>query len=501
MSEKQPNILLIITDHHAFHGHVNREDFDYTWPVFDRFCDEGIRFDRAYSVSPMCSPARASMMTGVYPSTHGMRRNNEGSSQTNITDLRSGQLLYSHYLSQAGYRNAYIGKWHCGAERIPVDYGIEGWSLPGYGKIYMSDAYKEYADERGLGEARAKIDRCLQYPEWRGQTLVLHDPSPWKFMTASGILEGPPEAHEEFFVAHLAEEKLRELSREDQPFSLVASFWGPHQPYFPTETYASMIKPRDIPEYPSFNDDLKGRGFRHVVHRYVAHTDCREIWPDWSIWQEVLALAYGQALQTDAAVGKVLETLDDTGLADNTIVVWCADHGDALACHGGTFDKSSTYTEEVGRVPMAIRWPKRFKGGEVCGELVSNMDVTATMLNAAGVNVPDHFDSRSMLPLCGKGIEHDRPNHLVCEHHGRIDKIPQRVIYKGRYKYVAALYDMDEMYDLEVDPYEMKNLLNDPGVSDVRREMRGLLIEHLEKSDATDGEVRRLLLMLRTVEP
>jgi hypothetical protein len=100
---------------------------------------------------------------------------------------------------------------------LPVDYGMEGWSLPDYGKIYMCDAYRSYADQRQLGEARARIEYNLNHPEWAGQTLTLHHESPWHFMNGSGVLEGPPEAHEEQFVAHRAVEELRELAKGPQP--------------------------------------------------------------------------------------------------------------------------------------------------------------------------------------------------------------------------------------------------------------------------------------------
>ena len=136
-------------------------------------------------------------MTGVYPSRHGLIWNTGHKDPRNLNDFRADQRLYSHYLSEAGYRNAYVGKWHCGHEKLPVDYGAEGWSLPGYGLIYMSDAYKQYADERGLGDARAYVEHSLDCADWKGQTIVLHDPCPWTFMNNSGILVGPKEAHEE----------------------------------------------------------------------------------------------------------------------------------------------------------------------------------------------------------------------------------------------------------------------------------------------------------------
>ncbi len=481
----RPNILLIITDHQAFYGHDRPGQYDYKWPRYEGFCSEGVRFDRAYSVCPICTPARASMLTGVYPSRHGLIWNTGHKDYRNRDDFSQEQRLYSHDLADADYRNAYVGKWHCGHEKLPADYGVEGWSLPGYGLIYMSDAYKQYADERGLGDARAYVEHSVDCADWEGQTIVLHDPCPWTFMNNSGILVGPKEAHEEQFVAHLAVEKLRELAKGSEPWSLVASFWGPHQSYLPTEEFAAMVDPRQIPEYPSFRDDFTGRPLRHFLHRDFHHRGARRF-TDWTIWQDVLARAYAQGLQTDAAIGEILDALAESGQAENTIVVWCADHGDAVASHGGLWDKASTYTEEVARVPMAVRWPAGF-GARRTDALVSNMDVTATMLDAAGVRVPDDMQSRSLLPLCRGDAAW--PDTLVCEHNGHGEDILQRIAICGRYKYVAALFDGDELYDLEADPYEMRNLVNSPEHREVKAEMRGRIIEHIESSGDRRGRI------------
>ena len=494
MTSSKPNIVFIITDHQAFYGHDREGEYEYKWQNFERFAAEGLRLDRAYSVCPLCSPARSSMMTGVYPSSHGIIHNTEALHYGNNADLDSGQLLYSHYLSQAGYRNAYVGKWHCGSERLPIDYGIEGWSLPDYGKIYMSDAYRTYATERGYGDARVQVEYNLNYPEWRGQEVVLHDPSPWKFMNGSGILAGPPEAHEEQFVAHLACEKLREFAANDQPFSLVVSLWGPHQPYYPSAEYADMVDPAAIPEYPSFRDDLAGRPFRHVFHREISHRSAQS-WTDWSTWQEILARCYAQGHQTDAAVGDVLDTLDELSLSDNTIVIWLADHGDAVASHGGLWDKSSTFIEEVVRVPMAIRWPDAIEAGQRTDQFVSNMDATATMLDAAGITLPDYMHSRSVLPLCQEAGEAEWADELICEHNGHGHHFPQRMILHDRYKYVFSLHDMNELYDLQEDPFEMNNLVRDPQYADLTADMKQRLVQHFEGSSMRNQRLKRLFLL------
>jgi arylsulfatase A-like enzyme len=486
MCNTRPNILWIITDHALHYGHNRPGEFEFDRPHYESLCEQGVCFDHAYSVSPICTPARSSMMTGQYPSRHGLRWNTLGFPPYNRNDFASGQKLYSHYLSSAGYRNAFIGKWHCGHQRLPVDYGIEGWSLSGYGAVYMSEAYERYCEKLGLGPATALIENHRRIPEYNGKTMVLHSDidSHWHFMDAFGVLEGPPEAHENNFVAHLCSQKVRELAQGNQNWSLVASFWGPHHPYFPSEPYASMYDPGTIPEYPSFREVYRNKPFRHIIHRDLTYLGRADMW-DWPTWSRALALAYGQARQLDDAVGSLLATLEATGQADNTIVVYCADHGDAAASHGGLWDKSSTCLEEVVRIPLTVRWPSGFNGGTESNALVSNMDITATILDAAGIDTPQTMQSRSLLPLCRDSAGTVWPDHLVCEHNGHHDDILQRMIVTDRYKYVAAHLDGDELYDLHEDPYEMTNLIHSPDHIALRRELRTRLLEHMEVNEPT----------------
>jgi arylsulfatase A-like enzyme len=369
---------------------------------------------------------------------------------------------------------------------------MEGWSLPDYGDVYATDAYAQYAAERGLHEPVARVEHNPRLLEREGNLLRLGQPGPWQLIESSGVMEGLPESHESFFVAHMAAEKLRQLARAGQPFSLVASFWSPHHPYFPTEPYASMIDPAGIQEYPSFRDSLEGRPIRHFMHRDL-HAPSASRWPEWATWRKILSRCYGQILQLDAAIGLVLDALESTELSENTLVVCCADHGDALASHGGLWDKSATFTEEVGRIPLAVRWPARFRGGR-CDALVSNMDCTATILEAAGVETPNGMHSRSLIPLC-EDPGSPWPDHLVCEHNGHGEIVMTRILLSGRHKYVAALYDGDELYDLKNDPYETRNLIDDPACGQELARMRSLLIDHMESRGDSVG--RRLLYSVK----
>ena len=168
---------------------------------------------------------------------------------------------------------------------------------------------------------------------------------------------------------------------------------------------------------------------------------------------------------------------------------------ESVASHGGLWDKASTYTEEVARIPLAVRWPAQFTGRCSSDRLVSNMDVTATMLAAAGISVPTAMDSRSLLPLCqGNPIAH-WPDELICEHNGHGEDILQRIIFYGRFKYVAALYDGDELYDLAADPYELHNLVDVPEYRDVKADLRQRIITHIEGTH--DRRASRLAYALR----
>jgi len=494
MAERTPNILFIVSDHHAYHGHFDFGRLSFGMPYAQALARDGIFFRRAYSVCPLCSPARASMMSGVYPSTHGMIWNTENTRARNRSDFLPGQKLYSHYLAEAGYRNGYVGKWHCGGRRLPVDFGMEGWSLPHYGKVYMSDRYREYCRDNGLGDATALIERSVSHPEWEGAERVLHHDSPWHFMDTSGILRGPKEGHEENFVSRLAVETLREFSRSERPFSLTVSYWGPHHAYFPTTEYAGRVDPADIGELPSFRDRFAGKPYRHVIHRDLKQSGKNRWRGDWSAWQGILARCYEQILQLDGAIRDVVEELKTLGLYDNTIIIYCADHGDSVASRGGLWDKASTFTEEVARIPLFIHCPDRIGRGIVSDRLVSNMDVTATMLDAAGVDVPEHFDSRSLLGLAEK--ETGWPDTLICEHNGHDCDIFQRIVVKGRYKYVAALLDGDEMYDLEEDPNEFVNLVDDERHRAARIELQQELVRHMA-ARAAGTENQRLLHRLQ----
>jgi len=464
----KPNIIFLLNDHQAYY----RRGWDGgprpQRPHFDRLASEGVNFTHAYTACPLCMPARRTMLTGVFPHNHRLLQNNE-------TVEPSSHDVYLDLLAREGYRNSYFGKWHSGPG-CAYDHHCEGYSYTSYGNPYTTPEYKAFCEARGLPTAQHLIERDFAHSQRKvmaeGELYRCEDD--WCNEHASGVTVTPKETHESFFLANLACEKLRELAGSEQPFHLRVDFWGPHQPYFPTQEFVDLYNPEDIPVYGNFHDELTNKPeiYRREGNEPL-HKDGTIIVPNplpWSEWQKVLARCYAHITMVDAAGGMILDTLDELGLADNTCVVWTTDHGDALACHGGHFDKSSYMPEEMMRVPMAVRWPGRIGSGQVSDKLVSLIDVAPTLLDVAESEFGNPVDGTSLVPLCTGDAEWR--DDLMGVTHGHGERIEGRMLATERYKYIATRGQMQELYDLDADPYELNNLIDDPAYGDVLNDLR-----------------------------
>ena len=316
----------------------------------------------------------------------------------------------------------------------------------------------------------------------------------WCGEHASGITTTPKETHEAFFLADLACEQLAALAadREGAPFHLRIDFWGPHQPYFPTREFAALYDPEDIPVYGSFADDLncKPALYRHDPHRTLTDEDGFLATPSklgWGEWQRILARAFAHITMVDAAGGLILDKLDELGLTENTLVIWTADHGDGVASHGGRFDKGSYLTEEVLRVPLALRYPGTIAPGQVADALTCGTDIAPTILAAAGTAFAQPVDGESLLPLATGAIKTGRESLLVETYgHGFGTIELGRALIKGRHKLIKWQDYAGELYDLEADPYELRNLYDDPTLAAVRADLEAELDHWLRKTGDED---------------
>jgi arylsulfatase A-like enzyme len=472
-----PNILFLFNDHQAHYRHGWDGGVRPMTPHFDRLAAEGIQFSRSYCVTPLCGPSRRSMLTGLYPHNH--------KNYYNYTNAPYDHEVYTDRLAEHGYQSYYYGKWHAGAGTAH-DFNCEGYSYSDYGNPYITQEYLNYLEEMKLPRAEHFIEYNFMVKEpLKSQfpTMVegsrYREETPWCGGDAVGITVTPKETHEAYFLAHLACKKLEELagSNTSEPFHLRVDFWGPHQPFFPTQEFVDLYNPDDITLYGNFHDNFEKKPdfFRYAPGR--AHTDENDemIVPNplpWSEWQKILTRAYGQITMVDAAGGMVLDKLKELGLDENTLVIWTTDHGDALASHGGRMDKGSYMTEEVMRVPLAMRFPGVIDPGQNCDQLVCGIDVIPTLLDAAGTGFTHRVDGTSLLPLAA-GEKAPWRDSLMVETYGLGFGATHigRALIKGDYKYIAYQAEIHELYNLSEDPYELTNLIDEPSHQEKAQEM------------------------------
>jgi arylsulfatase A-like enzyme len=463
----RPNIVFILNDHQAFYGHGQMAGGPkIKRPYYERLASEGIKFTRAYTACPLCGPARRTMLNGLFPHSHGEIKNDSNHPFEYETYLES--------LAKIGYKNYYYGKWHAGPGTAH-DHYCEGFNYNGYNNPYTKPEYKNYLKKRNLPSFQVKIKHSFQSNLEENK---LYTPEmTWYTENAIGTMTTPKETHETFFLANLAREKLIEIAQSGntQPFHLRVDFWGPHQPFFPAQEFLDLYDPENIPEYPNFADDLKDKPeIYKYEHHFRISKNGKIIIPNplpWSTWQEILAYNYAQQTMVDEAGGMILEALDELGLVENTIIVWLSDHGDSVGCHGGHFDKNAYMPEEMMRILLAIKYPSEISAGQVCSELVSNIDIVPTILEVAGTKVKHSFHGTSLIPLSTKNINQWRED-LMCQTYGHFTSHLGRLVVTDRYKYIWNDGDMDELYDLREDPFELTNLIQNHDCNDIIEDMK-----------------------------
>lgn len=493
MKKQKPNILFIMVDHQLFYRHGWDFGPKIMRPNFEGFADQGVEFTRCYSSNPLCGPTRRSILTGLYSHHHGEILNDVNVPYT--------ERSYLQILKDGGYRNYYYGKWHAGPGTAH-DHGCDGYCYPSYGNPYLTEEYQEYRKKKGLPSPEIMIE-CTMDP-WRLDlipgTKYVQDKE-WTNEQASGILLTPKETHEAFFLADMVCDRLTQLKAEDsdQPFALSMQLWGPHAPYFVTQEYADLYPPEEIPEYPTFGSGLEDKPacYRKEHNLGIADENENLIYPNpipWERWQLLLSRNYAHITMVDDAVGMVLRKLKELNLEENTLVIWTADHGDAMACQGGKFDKASYMVEEVMRVPMALRFPGQVNAGQVTDALVSNLDVPETILEAAGLEFDYEPDGESLLKLERSRFK-NRREFFVSETYGHLHRNVAKSMVTSRYKYTVNKEDISELYDLATDPYETKNLIFSKEYEELAGELDGKLRAWVqeEKDNFYDGDSQYIL--------
>ena len=435
---KRPNFLFLITDHQQA-ATVN-DNFCHT-PNTDRLIAEGMRFRRCYTVNAICSPARATLFTGLHVHAHGMY------DCTHTVDdararFRTELPTWSQALADAGYHCAYFGKWH--VERS-MDLSRFGW------RYQLREPLDEWRREYGYhGPEEFSVIKALGGHGYRERPIygVVDDP---KFVTET-----------EFYFSRGAEYLEEQLSA-DEPWCLFLSTEEPHDPYFVARRYYEMYDPNQIPQPASFADDLCGKpNVLKRIQRVLAELT-------WEDFAQATCCYYGVITQIDEQVGRVLEVLERTGQMDNTIIIYLTDHADMMGAHR-LLAKGVTPYEEVYKVPLIIRDPYHLSGAD-CDRIVSLGDVCPAVLEWAGLGPFEvcHFDS--LVPLLTDPDGTDWRDEAYAEFHGQRYFYTQRILWRDHLKFIMNAYDFDEMYDLEADPAELNNVADDPAYTEQKEEM------------------------------
>ena len=460
--QRPPNVLMLTVDQQrsdtlgcygGFGAQVCRT------PHLDQLAAGGVRFRNAYTAVPLCSPARASLLTGLWPTHHGMLFNTSGADSLYHRARVSDDVpVLGRVFRDAGYHTSYFGKSHVGSDedmqRLGFDEGLPLGSAHG--------------PHRGLYPKTDVIQR-----RW------LLDPTVY-----SGITTADGEDIVEIWYCRRAQEWLRRHAseRRDRPFFCVLSTPGPHWPCVVPERYAALYDWRDVPLPGNYHDTLDGKPAAHRICRDEAGESGTVSEEE---WRKTLARYYALVTLIDDAFGETLRVLDEIGEANRTMVVYLSDHGDIMGAHR-LFDKGPFMYEETVSIPLILRWPRGIEAGRVVEPFVSIIDVLPTLAEAAGIAIPRPIDGRSLWPLIRAQTPNDWPEDAYSQFFGHA---PERGLYDvrmlrtARHKLVYYPNDIDELYDEQADADEMHNLIDEPAYQSLREELQERLLWRMTQAD------------------
>jgi arylsulfatase A-like enzyme len=445
---RRPNVVLVLTDDHAAHAISAYGSVVNTTPRIDEIGARGWRFDHCFATNSLCSPSRASILTGTYSHVNGVT--------TLVTPIDASQPTFVSQLRAAGYRTALFGKWHMG----------EG---PGH-------------DPEGFDEWQVFLDQ--------GEYV---DP---QLLSRDGLRVVPGYATD--IVTDLALEWVDSLEGDD-PWCVLVWHKAPHRPWVPDPARTATPRPA-VPVPATFDDDYATRtsSAQRAAMRIAEHLtqeDLKQDPPSGLSYDELALWKYQRFMEdylacvdsVDDSVGRITDHLRTRGDLDDTLLVYASDQGFFLGDHGW-FDKRLMYEESL-RMPLLLSYPRRLEGGRVFDGIVSNVDWARTILDACDVEAHPRMQGRSCWPdLLGSPVEPPATGfyYRYWEHDDVFHKAPAHYGYRtDRHKLVYFYNDglglpgtgdgtypgEWELYDLEADPHELHNVADDPAYAAVRAEL------------------------------
>ena len=458
----RPNVVLFISDQQRADTMPGARpaalDGIVETPHLDWLANQGTLFRRAFCTTPICVPARASLLSGLYPHRTGMVTNYAVRHGRQTLRLPDDVPLIGQHLTAAGYASAYAGKWHVGT----------GSRRPGFDAFAVrsgSNDVEDPADNDFLRFcARAGIDVD---PSYSRQT----DPADFDRRTRTGSTVLPLAFHLSMLDAARAARFVYEQERETAPFFLTYSCFEPHRPLACPRPFAHRYPPGVMPlpetRRDSAGPDLLGRRPDNQLQPTATFTD--------GDLQAMWAAYYSSVSYVDHLVGTILAALLDTDQLDNTLFIFTSDHGEMLGAHGLLWKGSMLY-EELVNVPLLVR-PPHGRSAHQTNRLVSHVDLLPTILGWCGVPVSDGLDGRDIRDLVDGG---DTPvrDGLALEYYGHTTEHPPTPLRGWRtedWKYVESPQGGEELYHLREDPLEAHNLVDAPAAAPARAELHAAL--------------------------
>ncbi len=437
----RPNILFIMVDEMRWDAMSSERHPVVATPNLDRLAKQGVRFSNAYTVAPVCSPARTCVFTGRYADVHGVT--------TNEIPAHNGEIFMPSMLKHYGYHTAIAGKLHYMPKRY--DFGFDQfWTFTNEGPT-PEIGYMSYLEKKHGSRAKFPIvpGTCP-----RPEDVLYKD---------IGIFRYPERDFETEWITDRSLEYMRSRKDNPQPWFLFSSYLKPHSPSVEPKRYFDKYNPADIP-IPKLPANIKEiRAAEHGLGK-------RKFIDDEQMLRMMSAAYYGAISHIDDHVGKLLSELDRLGMADNTLVLFTADHGNMLGDRGRMF-KTVMY-EGSSHVPLIWRGPKGApeNTGRLESKIVENTDLLPTIFDAAGVPTPAGVQGRSFLKLA-RGKDDGWKDRCYSQLATAMVRTPDwKLIDNSR-----NLGSTFELYDMRNDPKEERNVVNDPRHRDMVENYKGRL--------------------------
>lgn len=441
-----PNVLIFMTDQQRADSVTG---IHCLTPNLDKFREKSITFSNTFCTSPHCCPSRASFMSGLYPSQHGVWHN------VNVANaisrgLNDGIRLWSEDFADAGYDMAFSGKWHVSANEGPND---RGWRV-----------YPETATNNSFNTSERVWENYKQrgYTESTNRKAGEIIRNGWSEYTHYGERENPFNDNN---VVDTALEIINNRGKSDKPWCQYVGTLGPHDPYKVPLRFLDLYDINDIKLPPSYYDKLEDRP--NLYRR------TREVFDQLSDDEHREAIRHYLAFCSyeDYLFGKVIDALTKNGQLDNTIIIYTSDHGDYSAEHG-LWCKGLPCFQGAYKVPLLVSWNKGVKNpGRMVDEYISLADFAPTLLEVAGIKAERDFFGKSLTPFFRDKKVTDWRDTVYTQSNGNEQYGIQRSVMTNKWKYVYNGFDYDELYDLENDPNEMLNVNNVPENKDVIKAM------------------------------